>query len=101
MQLTYGMYATMGLEGAIGNATDSGASVVRIVIMLTSRTLWGDEGEHDLSRGSLMSMKGTTVSPNAFLRRQTLSCALCHYGLNRTRIVTYYTSSLFGNILPG
>lgn len=51
MQLTYGMYATMGLEGAIGNATASNASVVRVTAaqLLSSQTLLAEEGrvEHE------------------------------------------------------
>lgn len=48
LQLTYGMYATMGLEGPLGNAThtDSSAPVVR-------NTLYGFLSSPCLKRGIL------------------------------------------------
>lgn len=37
MQLTYGMYETMGLEGTLGNAVGSNAPVVRTFVKLSAR----------------------------------------------------------------
>lgn len=90
-QLTYGMYTTMGLEGALGNAAGSNAPVVRTVVNLApfEWSFGTDECgcykrfssfRTSTVRISRIVSARTTVIPSAFTPIQILFTSSCDVG---------------------